>query len=86
MKVDSKTNKKTPENRLDEIVLSFDEIQKLQEKCSGTLDKQIERNIMLRDINVSLAQIVDILAVMLNRMLAQDKSENKLHIVEDPVQ
>ena len=66
MKYDEKTGKKVAETRSDEIQLSFDALKKVAEKANGTFDRQVELAWLLRDIDQSLAIIVDMLGVILN--------------------
>ena len=69
MKEDKITGKKTPESRSDEISLVFDEIKKFYDSNNGLGDKQIETNVMLRELNVSMGIVVDMLGILLNRIV-----------------
>lgn len=69
MKEDKITGKKTPESRSDEISLVFDEIKKFYDTNNGLADKQIETNVMLRELNVSMGIMVDMFGVLLNRIV-----------------
>lgn len=75
MKTDKVTGKKTPENRVDEISLVLEEINKFVRDSNGTADKQIENNALLRELNVSMALIVDMLGLMTNNMIAKEKAQ-----------
>ena len=66
MKYDEKTGRKIPENRRDEVQLSMEEIKKLYQDTNGMADQHIEHGILLRDIDISLALIVDMFANIYN--------------------
>ena len=78
MKYDEKTGKKVPENRGDEIKLSFNELQDLAEKSNGTFDRQVEVAWLLRDIDQSLALVVDMLGLLINRLVVPKDHEEKV--------
>lgn len=69
MKYNEKTGEKKPENRTDEIQISLEQLEALRKKCVGNLDKQMENNILLRDISISLGLLVDIAASIYNKMI-----------------
>ena len=73
MKYNQKTGEKTPENRTDEIQISLEQLEALRKKCVGNLDKQMENNILLIDISVSLGLLVDIAASIYNKMIEANK-------------
>lgn len=75
MKFDQKTGKKQPESRIDEIQIGFDEIKKMFDDTKGMIDPQIEQGIMLRDINVSLALVVDLLSAIFNQLKSGGKAD-----------
>lgn len=75
MKYDEKTGKKMPESRLDEIQISLDQLYDRQKKCDGLLDRGIENSVLLKDINVSLGLIVDILGVLVNRLIDNSSTQ-----------
>ena len=66
MKYNEKTGRKIPENRRDEVQLSMEEIKKLYKDTNGMADQHIEHGILLRDIDISLALIVDMFAHIYN--------------------
>ena len=70
MKYDKKTGQKIPENRRDEVAITMDEIKKMYQDTNGMVDQNIEHGMLLRDINISLALIVDILAGLYNKRVA----------------
>lgn len=65
MKYDEKTGKRIPENRMDEIKISFEQLQRIADESHGTFDRQVEVAWLLRDIDQSLALTVDMLASLL---------------------
>ena len=73
MKYDEKTGKRIPENRMDEIRISFGALQKIADDSNGTFDRQVEVAWLLRDIDQSIALAVDILAAMLKIMREDDE-------------
>lgn len=76
MKYDEKTGKEVPESRMDEIKISIDRLQKLSKENGGMTDKSIERNVILMDISVSLALLVDICGGIYNK-LVKNTTEDK---------
>ena len=80
MKYDEKTGKKVPECRGDEIKLSFEELSALAKKSGGTFDRQVEVSWLLRDIDQSMALIVDMLGLLMGKLMPVDeeKPEDKL--------
>lgn len=80
MKYDEKSGKKIPESRMDEITLSMESLKELAEKCGGAMDREIEIAWSLRDINVTLALIFDVMAMVVNKygtVGIQEKKEEK---------
>lgn len=73
MKYNEKTGEKTPENRTDEVKLSLEQLNSLQEKCKGMVSKDFENNILLKDISISLGLLVDIAASIYNKMIEASK-------------
>ena len=69
MKYDEKTGEQRPESRQDEIKLSFEALKKLAESTNGTFDRQVEIAWLLRDIDLSLAALVDMAGLALGRIL-----------------
>ena len=69
MKYDEKTGEKKPESRQDEIELSFEALKKLAENTNGTFDRQVEIAWLLRDIDLSLAVLVDMAGLALGRII-----------------
>lgn len=76
MKFDEKTGRKIPENRRDEVQLSMNEIKKLYTDTNGMADQRIEHGILLRDIDISLALIVDMLASIYNFTMKKGGESN----------
>lgn len=72
MKYDEKTGNKMPESRTDEIKLSFDALKETAEKSNGTFDRQIEVAWLLRDIDQSIALLVDMLGLLMAHMIPND--------------
>lgn len=70
MKYDEKTGEKKPECRVDEIKLSLEKLSDLQKKNSGLVSLEIENNVILKDISVSLALITDILGSLFNKLIS----------------
>lgn len=68
MKYNEKTGEKTPESRTDEIKISLEQLYGLQKKSEGLMDRGFENNILLKDINVSLALLVDMIGVLVNKI------------------
>ena len=68
MKYNEKTGEKTPESRTDEIKISFEQLYGLQKKSEGLIDRGFENNILLKDIDVSLALLVDMIGVLVNKI------------------
>ena len=77
MKYDEKTGEKKPESRIDEIKLSHEKLHELSEKTGGLLDRDMEMNWVLRDINVSLALLTDMMGVLLNNTLKDNVCLNE---------
>ena len=75
MKYDEKTGKKVPESRGDEIKLSLEALKKTAEKTDGLFDRQVEISWLLRDVDVSLALVVDMLGLLMNRMIGKEDHE-----------
>lgn len=71
MKYDEKTGNRIPESRMDEIKISMDKLKEMSQNCDGMLDSSIETSWMLRDISVSLAQVVDIGITLLSRLISK---------------
>lgn len=76
MKYDEKTGKQIPENRSDEIKLSIAALEGQRKKAGGLMDPQIEQCIMLNDISVSLALLVDMCGMMLNILCKGREGQN----------
>lgn len=72
MKYDEKTGEQKPESRIDEIKLSFEALKKLADSTNGTFDRQVEVAWLLRDIDQSLALLVDMIGMMLARTLKEE--------------
>lgn len=72
MLIEEKTGKKIPQNRMDEIKISLDKLKEMSMKCDGLLDAEFETNWLLRDISVSLSQLVDINIALLSRLNEKD--------------
>jgi len=75
MKYDKKTGEPIPENRQDEVKITLKKLNEIREKTNGLNDKQIEICALLGDISMSNALIVDLLSVMYNRMVKDDKHD-----------
>ena len=75
MKYDEKTGKKVPETRGDEIRLSFEELNDVAKKSGGVFDRQVEVSWLLRDIDQSLALVVDMLGLLLGKIIPVSDSE-----------
>ena len=75
MKYDEKTGEQKPESRIDEIKLSFEALKKLAESTNGTFDRQVEVAWLLRDIDQSLALLVDMIGMMLARILKEEEPD-----------
>lgn len=77
MKFDEKTGKKKPESRIDEIALSDEALHKLAEESNGTFDREVEISWLLREINRSMAILVDMMGLMLARTRKQEPMEDQ---------
>lgn len=66
--------RKIPECRVDEIQLSADALNKLNDKTQGMIDPDIIITTMLSEINTSVALLVDIASNLLNRLVAAEKT------------
>lgn len=75
MKYDEKTGKKKPESRGDEIKLSFEALQEVAEKSNGTFDRVIEVAWLLRDIDQSLALLVDMLSLLMAKLVPVEEKK-----------
>ncbi len=75
MKFDEKTGEKKPESRTDEINISIERLHKTNKENNGLLDKNVERNVLLMDISVSLGLLVDICGAIYNKLVGQDDSK-----------
>ena len=77
MKYNEKTGEKEPESRQDEIKLSFEALKKLAESTNGTFDRQVEIAWLLRDIDLSLAALVDMVGMAVGTFLKKDYKASK---------
>ena len=77
MKYNEKTGEKKPESRHDEIELSFEALKKLAESTNGTFDRQVEVAWLLRDIDLSLAALVDMVGLAVGSIIKEDYKANK---------
>lgn len=75
MKYDENTGKQVPESRVDEIKISFEALKKLADSTNGTFDRQVEVAWLLRDIDQSLALLVDMIGMMLARILKEEEPD-----------
>lgn len=69
MKYNEKTGEKTPENRTDEVKLSLEQLYDLQKESKGLMDRDFETNVLLKDIDVSLGLLTDMIGVIVNHMV-----------------
>lgn len=69
MKYNEKTGEKTPESRTDEVKLSLEQLYDLQKESKGLMDRDFETNVLLKDINVSLGLLTDMIGVIVNHMV-----------------
>ena len=69
MKFDEKTGDKIPESRSDEVKLSLDQLYNLQKESKGLMDRDFEANVLLKDIDVSLGLLTDMIGVIVNHMV-----------------
>ena len=69
MKFNEKTGEKIPESRKDEFELTMEQLLNLQKQTKGLVSTEFENNIILKDISLSLALIVDMLRELYNRLL-----------------
>ena len=69
MKFDEKTGDKIPESRSDEVKLSLDQLYNLQKESKGLMDRDFETNVLLKDIDVSLGLLTDMIGVIVNHMV-----------------
>lgn len=76
-----KNGKQTPECRVDEIQLSMTALNSVAEKTDGAFDRQVETNWLLRDANMSLAIIVDMLGLYFSKALSGEIEKNE-HMVQ----
>lgn len=74
MKFDEKTGEKKPESRTDEINISIERLHKMNKENNGLMDKNVERNVLLMDISVSLGLLVDICGSIYTEMMKRDVS------------
>ena len=72
MKYDETTGKKIPQNRTDEIKLSAYQLEDMIKESKYKLDSTVETTWILHDINVSLALLVDMVAMMINERKKKD--------------
>lgn len=68
MKFDEKTGNKIPENRRDEVQLTIEELNKMRKETNGMSSRTNEICLMLGDVSVSLAILIDILSAFFNMM------------------
>ncbi len=66
--------RKIPECRVDEVRLSADALNELNDKTKGMIDPNIITTTMLSEINTSVALLVDIASNLLNRLVAAEKT------------
>ena len=69
MKYDEKTGKKVAESRGEDIMISFEELEKLAKRTDGAFDRQVALEWWLREANISLALIADMLGALMNRLI-----------------
>lgn len=69
MKYNEKTGEKTPESRTDEVKLSLEHLYDLQKESKGLMDRDFETNVLLKDIDVSLGLLTDMIGVIVNHMV-----------------
>ena len=69
MKYNEKTGEKTPESRTDEIKISLEQLYDLQKESKGLMDRDFETNVLLKDIDVSLGLLTDMIGVIVNHMV-----------------
>ncbi len=69
MKYNEKTGEKTPESRTDEVKLSLEQLYDLQKESKGLMDRDFETNVLLKDIDVSLGLLTDMIGVIVNHMV-----------------
>ena len=69
MKYNEKTGEKTPESRTDEVKLSLEQLYDLQKESKGLMDRDFEMNVLLKDIDVSLGLLTDMIGVIVNHMV-----------------
>lgn len=69
MKYNEKTGEKTPESRIDEVKLSLEQLYDLQKESKGLMDRDFETNVLLKDIDVSLGLLTDMIGVIVNHMV-----------------
>lgn len=72
MKYDEATGKQIPQNRTDEIKLSMLQLEDMIKESKYKLDSTVETAWILHDINVSLALLVDMVAMMINERKKKD--------------
>lgn len=72
MKYDETTGKQIPQNRTDEIKLSAHQLKDMIEESKYKLDDTVTITWVLHDINVSLALLVDMMALMINERKKKD--------------
>jgi len=77
MKFDEKTGDKIPESRSDEVKLSLDQLYDLQKESKGLMDRDFETNVLLKDIDVSLGLITDMLGVLVNKIVGNVFSQDE---------
>ena len=64
---------KKPECRMDEFLLSMEKLGEVAKQSGGAMDRVVETNWLLRELNVSAALLVDIMGVMYNRLVGAEK-------------
>ena len=69
MKYNEKTGEKTPESRTDEVKLSLEQLYDIQKESKGLMDRNFETNVLLKDIDVSLGLLTDMIGVIVNHMV-----------------
>lgn len=75
--------RKIPECRVDEIRLSADELNRLNDQTKGMIDPNIITTAMLSEINTSVALLVDIASNLLNRLVAAEKNAEQAPVEKE---
>ena len=72
-----KNQKKTPRNRFEEYAMFMQDLEERQRESKLPLDRTVETNIMLNEVNKTLAMLFDLAAMVYNQNLAPRNGEKQ---------